>query len=314
MLPEALALKDEELVPIKVDIRGAIMTVIGAVDRVQHLLPAMQDLPGSPAETVEKLPDQLRALGTAQARYAAVTAPPADLPKLLEEVTHWRDVLVAEEKALVVRGVLKEDALEQLTGLAGYKNVSFDVMTVAQVLSAEYAAIEPYTRVTREELVAADKAAWELVQAAGTREKPSESVAAEADVRQRMFSLVHGSYDQLRRAVSFLRWQEGDTDELVPSLYSGRKRLRADPSGEDASTEDEGAGAALGGGQGGEATLGAGEGSGIGATTGVGATTGGSTVALPVAGIRAVGGNAASAGAPAGGPMMVGLPGSRPLQ
>jgi hypothetical protein len=35
------------------------------------------------------------------------------------------------------------------------------------------------------------------------------------------------AYDQVRRAVTFLRWNEGDADRIAPSLYSGRGNSNA---------------------------------------------------------------------------------------
>ena len=46
-------------------------------------------------------------------------------------------------------------------------------------------------------------------------------LGATAD-RTRAFVLFVRCYDEIRRAVSFLRWNEGDADTLVPSLYAGR--------------------------------------------------------------------------------------------
>jgi len=36
--------------------------------------------------------------------------------------------------------------------------------------------------------------------------------------------LVVNTYDEVRRAVHYLRWREGDAEEIAPSLYSGRRR------------------------------------------------------------------------------------------
>ena len=48
-------------------------------------------------------------------------------------------------------------------------------------------------------------------------------MAAEAaEIRQQAFTLFVNNYDQVRRAISFLRWNEGDVDDIIPSLYAGR--------------------------------------------------------------------------------------------
>ncbi|WP_437980893.1 hypothetical protein [Sorangium sp. So ce117] len=43
-----------------------------------------------------------------------------------------------------------------------------------------------------------------------------------ADRRARAFSLLVHAYDQTRRAVAYLRWDEEDADTIAPSLYKGR--------------------------------------------------------------------------------------------
>jgi hypothetical protein len=41
-------------------------------------------------------------------------------------------------------------------------------------------------------------------------------------MRARAFTVFSRAYDQVRRAAMFLRWNEGDPDAIVPSLYAGR--------------------------------------------------------------------------------------------
>ncbi|MFS8069892.1 MAG: hypothetical protein ACMG6S_26300, partial [Byssovorax sp.] len=46
--------------------------------------------------------------------------------------------------------------------------------------------------------------------------------AEAADRKLRAFTLFTNAYDQVRRGVMYLRWDEGDADSLAPSLYKGR--------------------------------------------------------------------------------------------
>jgi hypothetical protein len=36
------------------------------------------------------------------------------------------------------------------------------------------------------------------------------------------------TYDEVRRLVAYFRWEEGDADELAPSLFAGRARKKND--------------------------------------------------------------------------------------
>jgi hypothetical protein len=51
------------------------------------------------------------------------------------------------------------------------------------------------------------------------------------------FALLVHAHGQTRRAVAYLRWNEGDTDTIAPSLFKGRGDRDASPS--DTATEPE---------------------------------------------------------------------------
>ena len=42
--------------------------------------------------------------------------------------------------------------------------------------------------------------------------------------RARAFTLFFNAYDQCRRAVGYLRWNEDDADQVAPTLFTGRAR------------------------------------------------------------------------------------------
>ena len=41
---------------------------------------------------------------------------------------------------------------------------------------------------------------------------------------RRTFTLLYWAYDHVRKCVGFVRWHEGDADQIAPSLYAGRTR------------------------------------------------------------------------------------------
>ena len=87
------------------------------------------------------------------------------------------------------------------------------------------------TAITMAELDQAEEISRKLVAAVGAREQAPAVLAEVAVQRQRMFTLFVEAYDQVRRAISMLRWNEGDLETIAPSLYSGRGnvRKRTDP-------------------------------------------------------------------------------------
>ena len=85
------------------------------------------------------------------------------------------------------------------------------------------AKIEHKTAATAEEVHRAGDLGPLLLAALGVREHGTTATPAEAaDRKVRAFTLFTTAYDQVRRAVTYLRWNEGDGDSLAPSLYKGR--------------------------------------------------------------------------------------------
>lgn len=74
----------------------------------------------------------------------------------------------------------------------------------------------------------ADLLGEKLVNALGTREQSPLVTAEVTQLRQRVFTLFVNAWDQVRRAVSYLRWNDDDVDDIVPSLYAGRTRRKTD--------------------------------------------------------------------------------------
>jgi hypothetical protein len=59
------------------------------------------------------------------------------------------------------------------------------------------------------------------------REKLASAVGAVADLRQRAYTMLLMTYEQVQRAIRYLRFLEDDADDFVPSLWAGRRRTSA---------------------------------------------------------------------------------------
>jgi hypothetical protein len=53
-----------------------------------------------------------------------------------------------------------------------------------------------------------------------------------AKLRVRAYSIFLSTYGELRRAVAYLRWEEGDVDSIIPSLHRvyGRRTKKVEAS------------------------------------------------------------------------------------
>jgi hypothetical protein len=101
------------------------------------------------------------------------------------------------------------------------------------VLRESWSKIEGKTAINQEELNQARLRADELLTAVGLREQGPPAASQTARTRQRAFTLLVQAYNQVRRAVSYLRWDDRDLDAIAPSLYERRSpRRRGEEAGQ----------------------------------------------------------------------------------
>jgi hypothetical protein len=107
--------------------------------------------------------------------------------------------------------------------------------------------------VTRDEVERAGTLGVDLLGLLAQRQAGADGASSPSayDVAKgRLFRRLARAHSQARRAVVYLRWDEGDADTLVPSLFPGRPRRRravetpAEPSAP-APTAPEGPGGLL---------------------------------------------------------------------
>jgi hypothetical protein len=227
-LPAARGLPLGELITINIDVPTAVTTVIGKLPQLRSLVAAIADeLPKFDRTNIDQLETYTLATAHAHALYLSASAPPEAVVKLQLDATTLRDMLYSDAVALANRGLVSGARLGEFKGAVGYKNVAFDLLGLTALLREAWPQIQGNTALKQQELDKADLIGEQLVNAVGTREQNGATTEV-TQLRQRVFTLFLNAYDQVRRAVSYLRWNEDDVDELVPSLYAGRARRKTD--------------------------------------------------------------------------------------
>ncbi|MGK3982810.1 hypothetical protein WME99_07215 [Sorangium sp. So ce136] len=255
-----------EVVPINVDIPRAVSVAIGAVPHLQALRPRfVEELPRFPLSQLDKLPTYALA-----AWYAHLLALPASvgqdaLKRLLDEATPLREDLLVAAEALSHKGIVDAPRVAEIRRGQGHLDTANDLVALAALFDEVWDAVKNRTTVEWEDVERASRLGPELLVALGARQQPGVPAPKAGDTaerRARAFTLLVNAYDACRRAVSYLRWNEGDADAIAPSLFArggGRKpgagKNNAGSGGEDG--EEEGGGAsAEPGAPGGEPLLG----------------------------------------------------------
>jgi hypothetical protein len=222
--PKFAPMTDEELLQIAVDPVTAGVTMRGAVPKIMALRPQLEKLANFDIQSLDNLEDYLHAWLRTHALFLGTTLPPENFSALVEKVSQFRDNLASDAQALVQRGVIAAQALEGLKGGVGHKNIVGDVLILTTLFRTHWDKIAGRTLVTEAELDEADAALDTLMTDLGVREQTPAAKESTALERQKAYTLFVNAYDQVRRAVSFLRWNEGDADEIAPSLFGGKRR------------------------------------------------------------------------------------------
>ena len=96
------------------------------------------------------------------------------------------------------------------------------LQALALLLKDNWQSVQGRCGTDASELESALKLAQRLQRGAGEREVNPSVVAEFSDIRNRMFTLFITAYDDARRAIGYLRWHEGDADDIAPSLHISR--------------------------------------------------------------------------------------------
>ncbi len=226
-LPLALTLPVRELITINIDVPTAVTLVIGKLPKIQTLRAAIAiALPTFELVHVDELETYALATAHAHARYLAAAAAPQHFAPLVAQTTALRDMLHSDAVALDHRGLLNGRPLADFRRTSGYTNVAFELLGLTALLRRAWPEIAHKTALTLEELEEAERLGELLLGAVGSRAQRSRVVEEVIQLRQRMFTLLTQTWNQVRRAVSYLRWSERDVNVIVPSLYAGRARRK----------------------------------------------------------------------------------------
>ncbi len=228
--PEMAALPEEKLQTINLDIpesvklvRGSMADILPFKERVAAVLPTFD------VGLFDRLETYAMALGYANTRHRALSSPAEPIEKLQEEAIEVRELLLSDLNALAFRGLVDATRLAEVKRVNGYNNVAQEVMLMTELARKSWPAIANRTLLTLDEITRAQKVAERLVKASGEKEQIQPSTTKEHDDRRRAYTLLVNAYDEIRRAITFVRWNEEDVDEIAPSLYQKGRRKTDKP-------------------------------------------------------------------------------------
>ncbi|APR83253.1 Hypothetical protein A7982_08602 [Minicystis rosea] len=231
---EMAALDRSKLATINIDIPQAVAVALGVAPHLQALRAAIvAALPRHPIGFLDDL--ETYALAAYHAHIAWLPPEVVDdrVATLLAEAAPLRAMLLADAEALARRDWLDADAVAAIRAGQGHVDTANDLVALSALFLSRWPEIEHRTAATVDEVTRAGDLGPLVLAALGARVHGTPlSPTAAADQRRRAFTLFVRAYNETRRAVTYLRWNEGDADELAPSLYVGRRTARPTPKNE----------------------------------------------------------------------------------
>ncbi len=208
-------------------------TALTIAPRLEKYRKAMAKLWGFDLVHLDRLPDLARALRFCQTEIVRRAARVSQRPELLAEGYQLRGRMLAYAEALTYSDRFEAELVARVRQGSGQRDLVEDLIVLSDEFLRRASVIGPETPVTRENLERAAEIAHELNLQVGQGAELDLPHSKLLDERRKLGGLLLRSHDELRRAMTYLRWRQGDAAKLVPSLHvpSGARRA-ADPSPE----------------------------------------------------------------------------------
>lgn len=220
---------------IVVSIPVAVKIGLGALPNIEARRDEFRRrLPEYDVERAGRLRDYARA-----AHYAHIVAiRHADgegrVRAILDEASPLRERMLSAAELHALYGLLDGGRVSAIRRGTGHIDTANDLVELSVLFGESGDKLAGQTPVTEADVGRAAELGFQLLDALGQRDlgtDGSSTPARQEEDRVKAFWLFHDVYEESRRAMTYVRWREGDADLLVPSLFSGRRR-RGSPSGE----------------------------------------------------------------------------------
>lgn len=224
---EILAVPDDQLVRMCVNVPRATQVAFGAAERIDALLPMLEQLSFFDPAPARKL--RTYAAAALHAHLVAKTTDSVQddrLPRMLEEGRELRANLMIGAESLAHFGLVPAQRVAAIRAGTGNLDMATDLSALSTLLGEAWTEVKDKVPFTRAMVSRAGELGLELQIALGIRriQRAALTRSEARMIRARAFTLFVRAYDACRRGVTFLRWGEGDIDWYVPTIYVKRSR------------------------------------------------------------------------------------------
>jgi hypothetical protein len=225
--PLLLAMPDEDVDRRpKVDASIAAEIVLAAMSEIaRHKDAVMAKLGPEAGARIDALPVVARAAKQADVELTAA-AGSRDLGAMEADLRAEHQLLVTDAQSLVNRKRIDPLRLRAARGTMSHRQLIHSTLVLIALLREHWARIEEVTPLTPADLGRIEAKATRMLTRIAVRERGTRT--PEAELRARALTDLVRRYDEVRRMVWYVRWHEGDADEIAPSLFA-RRTTRSRP-------------------------------------------------------------------------------------
>jgi hypothetical protein len=225
--PELRSLPESSLVPLNTDVVTATATVLARLPRILSFRDqVVRELPHFPVEAFDRLEIVTKAAAWAQAGAVLPQGPNQALRDRRARLSAIRATFLADLRALAHRGLVDLAPLGELRHPQGFTNAAAQVSTLVGFLRDHWDAIQHKTAITQAEIEEAKRLSEQMKYLLARRHASKSDVGPQRLLRHQAFTLFVRTYDEVRRALTYLRWHSRDVDTIAPSVTGRRHGSR----------------------------------------------------------------------------------------
>lgn len=220
--PRLAKLRPDEVSHASADVPTAVSIALSAVTNLRPMRDAIaSELPKHPVEMLDDLEDYALAVWYAHLLQENEDAGAEGPKKLMEEAAPLRESLLIAAEALAHRGLMDGKRVAEIRSGHGHIDAASDLIALSSLFMSHWDRIKAKTAVEDHEVRRAEELGMKLMLAVGAKDSNGAGNGKPVDAADRLaraFTLLSVAYNACRRAAAYLRWEQGDVDDLAPAL------------------------------------------------------------------------------------------------
>ncbi len=220
--PRLAKLQPDEVIAVNVEVAAAVSIAMGAVTNLRPMREAIaSELPKHPIDALDDLEDYALSFWYAHVLSENAEGGGEAPKKLMEEAGPLRESLLIAAEALAHKGLLDGKRVAEIRSGRGHADAANDLSALAEVFTQSWERVKSKTAVELHEVQRADELSTKLALAINAKETNGGGAGKPADPADRLaraYTLLTRAYNDCRRAAAYIRWEQGDVDDLAPPL------------------------------------------------------------------------------------------------